>query len=309
MLTTRVHAAGSTSTGTSTAVTDPTGNSKNGLEALDGTSFAKLPLEAQTSSPSSASHHSDHTAAAPFHTPSPDHPPMTTIAKLTGHSTAVMDPSGNSKNGLEGVSGEGVVRLPEERELEGGAGMQGKDSSGSASYLNPNLVLAPDPSSTLPPSSATTTTNAASTHVPAPAVEGKQAYPQQPYEGHHDVRTHDVAGGGADTDASIRSLAPSSIAGSNPTATATPFTSTSTNKDPASHSKTEERDPHRGVFGENKPLHESFRKGGDAHVETLRAHDEAKREEARRDEVVVKPASGKEKEGRENRQGKRNREE
>lgn len=31
----------------STAVTDPTGNMKNGLEALDGTSFAKLPEEAQ----------------------------------------------------------------------------------------------------------------------------------------------------------------------------------------------------------------------------------------------------------------------
>ncbi|KAJ3501030.1 hypothetical protein NMY22_g19061 [Coprinellus aureogranulatus] len=53
---------------------------------------------------------------------------------------------------------------------------------------------------------------------------------------------------------------------------------------------------HRGVFGENKPLHESFRKGGDAHVETLRAHDAAKKEEARRDEVVVEPAREKERE-------------
>ncbi|KAF5340037.1 hypothetical protein D9611_012422 [Ephemerocybe angulata] len=201
-----------TSSPHTTAVTDPTGNMNNGLEGAQGAGLAKLPEERkQEALPSHDSEHSKLSAVG--------------VGALPGSQ-----------------SEEGVARLPAEKDLKHTSGFNPTapipaTQAFNASYLNPNITMAPEQPK-------------ASTHTPVSSTTRS----------------------GADEDASMKTLPGSILTGVG----STPNTvgSAVSHQEPHYEASNAVKDQYRGTM-ENKPLHEELRGKEDPHLETLREHDSA----------------------------------
>ncbi|KAF6756183.1 hypothetical protein DFP72DRAFT_294650 [Ephemerocybe angulata] len=201
-----------TSSPHTTAVTDPTGNMNNGLEGVQGAGLAKLPEERkQEALPSHDNEHSKLSAVG--------------VGALPGSQ-----------------SEEGVARLPAEKDLKHTSGFNPTapipaTQAFNASYLNPNITMAPEQPK-------------ASTHTPVSSTTRS----------------------GADEDASMKTLPGSILTGVG----STPNTvgSAVSHQEPHYEASNAVKDQYRGTM-ENKPLHEELRGKEDPHLETLREHDSA----------------------------------